>query len=113
MLGWIDFFIIFFWLCLGLFFFNINNFITILLFAELTWLVLFVLSSTVGSIINDITSTSITFFILGFGGLEFVVGLMLIVLMRNLNVVMSNNDSSSITDDTSLSNNTNVKKWNI
>lgn len=113
MLGWMDFFIIFFWLCLGLFFFNVNNFLTILLFAELTWLVLFVLSSTVGAIINDITSTSITFFILGFGGLEFVVGLMLVVLMRNLNVSLYNNDDMLKNENLTQQATYNNKKWNI
>lgn len=113
MLGWMDFFIIFFWLCLGLFFFNINNFLTILLFAELTWLVLFVISSTVGSIINDITSTSITFFILGFGGLEFVIGLMLVVLMRNLNISLNNNENLVKIENFQQQSAYNTKKWNI
>lgn len=113
MLGWLDFFIIFFWLCLGLFFFNINNFITILLFAELTWLVLFVISTTVGSMINDLTSTSITFFILGFGGLEFVIGLMLVVLMRNLNISLGNPDESIQNNDARNFSNQSTKKWNL
>lgn len=113
MLGWLDFFIIFFWLCLGLFFFNISNFVTILLFAELTWLVLFVLSTTIGSIINDLTSTSLTFFILGFGGLEFVIGLMLVVLMRNLNISLLNNENSLHTDNSKNFLNQSNKKWNL
>lgn len=113
MLGWLDFFIIFFWLSLGLFFFNINNFVTILLFAELSWLILFVLSTTIGSIINDITSTSVTFFILGFGGLEFVIGLMLVVLMRNLNISLSSSEDFLQASDSKKFLNQSTKKWNL
>lgn len=113
MLGWLDYFIVFFWLCLGLFFFNINNFVTILLFAELSWLVLFVISTIVGSTINDLTSTSLTFFILGFGGLEFVIGLMLVVLMKNTNTPLINKDDFLQTNDFKKTNKEGKKKWNL
>jgi hypothetical protein len=45
---------------------------------------------------------SFTFFILGFGGLEFVVGLMLIVLLKNSNVSLI--ATSPIIADSSYSN---------
>lgn len=110
MFGWLDFFIIFFWLSLGLFTFNLNNFITILLFAELTWLILYTLTMLVGSIVNEITITSLSFFILGFGGLEFVVGLMLLVVMRNFNVNLQFDDLNSLLSPNST-NATSNKKW--
>ena len=116
MLSFLDFFIFLFWISLGLFFFNTQNFVTILLYSELTWLLLFVLSTIIGSQINDIISMSFTFFILGFGGLEFVVGLMLVVLMKNINVGLTQNNSD-VTQNLFFSNesigNITTKKWNF
>lgn len=112
MLGWLDFFIVLFWVSLGLFFFNINNFVTILLYAELTWLVLYTLSTIVGAAVNDITSMSLTFFILGFGGLEFVIGLMLVVLMKNMNVDLLSENNKNVLNSTTTGN-LNNKKWNL
>lgn len=37
----------------------------------------------IGAQLDDVTVTSLTFFILGFGGLEFAIGLMLIVMLKN------------------------------
>ena len=115
MLGWLDFFIILFWISLGLFFFNINNFVTILLYAELTWLVLFVLASMTGALINDINIMSFTFFILGFGGLEFVVGLMLVVLMKNMQISLTskNNENYQHIFNSTTQGNFSTKKWNL
>jgi len=116
MIGWIDFFILMFWFSLGLFFFNTQNFVSILLYAELTWLILYVLSILVGSQINDIISMSFTFFILGFGGLEFVIGLMLVVLMKNFNIGLTNDSTDKNLNTLSNLNSTgnlNSKKWNI
>lgn len=115
-MGWVDFFILFFWITLGLFFFNVKNFITILLYAELTWLIIFSLSSVIGAQLNEITSMSFTFFILGFGGLEFVIGLLLVVLLKNLNFSISNSFSQKNTNTQTLTgslNNFNTKRWNI
>lgn len=116
MIGWIDFFIVLFWLSLGLFFLQNHNVVSLLLYAELTWLILFVLSTVIGSQINEILSMSFTFFILGFGGLEFVVGLMLIVLLKNSNVSLI--ATSPIIADSSYSNfitpnSINTKPWNL
>lgn len=73
------------------------------------------MATTIGAQINDIISMSFTFFILGFGGLEFVIGLMLVVLMKNLNVnleseyLRKNESTSSHEFIGSLTS----KKWNI
>lgn len=112
MFGWLDFFIIIFWLSLGLFIFNLNNFVSILLFAEFTWLILYTLTMLVGSIINEVTTTSLSFFILGFGGLEFVIGLMLLVVMRNFNINLQFDDLNTSLNSNTITNTTN-KKWNI
>ena len=116
MLGFLDFFILLFWISLGLFFFNTQNFITILLYSELTWLILFVLSTLIGAQINEIVSMSFTFFILGFGGMEFVIGLMLVVLMKNMQIGL-NNSNSNATQNIFSSNETigniSSKKWNF
>ena len=115
MVGWLDFIIIFFWLSIGLFFLNNYNFVSLLLFAELTWLVLFSLCVIIGANNNDIISMSFTFFILGFGGLEFVIGLMLVVLLKNFNIgVTSEADKNSeLFSNIYNHGNTNSKKWNV
>jgi len=83
MLGWLDFLLCLFWLALGGFVFNVANFVTLMLYAEFTWLVLYGISVVIGAQLDDVTVTSLTFFILGFGGLEFAIGLMLIVMLKN------------------------------
>lgn len=83
MLGWVDFLLCLFWLTLGGFIFNAANFVTLMLYAEFTWLVLYSLATVIGAQLDDVTTTSLTFFILGFGGLEFAIGLMLIVMLKN------------------------------
>jgi len=55
-------------------------------------LVLYTISILVGAYVNDLTAMSMTFFILGFGGLEFVVGLLLIILLKNFQVSLSTSD---------------------
>lgn len=86
MFGWVDFFLCLFWIILAGFVLNVSNFISLMLYAELTWLVLYGLSILVGAQIDDITTTSMTFFILGFGGLEFAIGLMIVVMTKNFNI---------------------------
>ena len=66
----------------------------------------------VGSHINDINAVSFTFFILGFGGLEFVIGFMLVILMKNMNVSLTSNNLKN-NSSTYSSNNVNSKKFNL
>jgi NADH:ubiquinone oxidoreductase subunit K len=112
MLSWLDFFVFVFILSIGLFITNNKNFVSILLFAELTWLILYVISVIVGSHINDINAVSFTFFILGFGGLEFVIGFMLVILMKNMNISLASSNLKNNSNNHS-SNNLNSKKFNI
>lgn len=110
MLSWLDFFTLFFILSIGLFITSSKNFVNILVFAELTWVLLYTISILVGSFVDDLNAVSFTFFILGFGGLEFAVGFMLIILMKNMNVSLSNLSTNS---NTSSENNLNSKKFNL
>ncbi len=105
MLGWVDFLLCLFWLAVGGFVFNAANFVTLMLYAEFTWLVLYSLSAVIGAQLDDITTTSLTFFILGFGGLEFAIGLMLIVMLKNF----LNYDKLNFNSTQPHSN----KNWNI
>jgi hypothetical protein len=63
----------------------------------------------VGAAVNDITSMSLTFFILGFGGLEFVIGLMLVVLMKNMNVDLLSENNKNVLNSTTTGNLNNKK----
>lgn len=62
-----------------------KNFIFILFISELIWLVLYVLSILLGSLYCDISLLSLSFFILGFAGLEFSFGMLISILYKNLN----------------------------
>ncbi len=85
MLNWLNFFLLLFWLSIFGFLFNPNNFLNLLLYSEISWLILYSLCIILGSYIDDITTTSITFFILGLAGLEFSFAFLLLILFRSLN----------------------------
>jgi len=75
-----------FWLSLFSFIFNPSNFLSLLFFSEVTWLVLYCFTTLVASINDDINLMSNTFFILGLAGLEFSFGFLLLILFKNFNV---------------------------
>lgn len=83
---WINFWNLIFWVVLFSFLFNPNNFLNLLLFSEITWLVLYVLTIIFGAYNDDINLTSFTFFILGLAGLEFGFGFLLLILFKNFNL---------------------------
>ena len=85
MLTWVSFWSLIFWLALILLSLKPKNFISILFFSELIWLVLYVMSILLGAIYCDITLLSTSFFILGVAGLEFSLGMLLAILYKNTN----------------------------
>jgi len=83
LLNWLNFVFCFFWLTLLAFLANSNNVLLILLYAELTWIILYVCSCYLGSLNDDLNLISLTFFFLALAGLEFCVGFLIIILLRN------------------------------
>lgn len=71
------------------FLFNPTNFLSLLFYSEVTWLVLYCFSTLVASINNDINIMSNTFFILGLAGLEFSFGFLLLILFKNFNISLN------------------------
>lgn len=114
MMGWLDFFTLFYLLCLGFFFFSNCTVVTLLLYAEITWLVLYTISILTGAYTDDLTSVSVTFFILGFGGLEFVVGFLLVILLKNFQITLSTHNTTEDNNSQDLSRgNVNTRRWDL
>lgn len=93
---WINFWTLIFWISLFGFLINLSSFINLLFFSELTWLTIYVLSTIFGAVNDDITLTSLTFFILGLAGLEFSFGFLLLILFKNFNVSIDLTEDSKI-----------------
>lgn len=68
-----------------------------ILLSELVWLVLYLISIYFGIIFNDILLISISFFILGFSGVEFSIGIIISILYKNFNenINLEENDKSN------------------
>ena len=56
-----------------------------LILSELIWLTLYVITIYYGILFSDITLLTFSFFILGFSGLEFSIGMLISILFKNLN----------------------------
>lgn len=83
---WLIFWNCTFWLVFFIFFLNSNNLLTLLLYSEIMWIVLYVLTLLYGNINDDINLYSLSFFLLALAGLEFSFGLLLIVLFKTFKV---------------------------
>jgi NADH:ubiquinone oxidoreductase subunit K len=62
---------------------NSKNLITIILYSEIIWVVLYNYAATVGTLNDDLIITSSTFFLLALAGLEFCIGFIIIIFFRN------------------------------
>ena len=91
---WLNYWNFIFWFVLLGFIFNHVNFISLLFFSEIMWLVLYCLAILLGAINDDINLVSITFLILGIAGLEFSFGFLLLLLFKltNTSFVLTKND---------------------
>lgn len=66
-----------------MFLLNSKNLLTIILYSEIMWVVLYTYVSVVGTINDDLILTSTTFFLLALAGLEFCIGFIITILFRN------------------------------
>jgi len=83
--NWINFWSLLFWLGLILFSSNLNNLIKLVFYSELIWVILYCYVLLEGAINDDLNLLSTSIFILGLAGLEYSVGILLLVLFKNLN----------------------------
>lgn len=81
----INFWNFIFWLSIISFISNLNNFIRLLFYSELVWVILYCYVLIQGSINDDIILLSSSIFILGFAGLEYAIGIMLLLIFKNIN----------------------------
>lgn len=93
---WLDFINFFFWFTIFGFLINYNNFLFIFLYSELTWLLIYSLSVSLGLYFEDLNAFSNTFFALGFAGIEFSIGFLLIILFKNFNMSFNLIENSNI-----------------
>ena len=66
-----------------MFLLNSKNLITIILYSEIVWVVLYGYTTVTGTINDDLVLTSTSFFLLALAGLEFCIGFLIIVFYRN------------------------------
>jgi len=83
--NWINFWSFLFWLSIILFLSNINNFIKLLFYSELVWVILYCYTLVCGSINNDINLITFAIFILGFAGVEYAIGILVLLTFKNIN----------------------------
>ena len=100
---WLNFFLLIFFFLLILIYANFINFISMIFYGELFWILLYLLSITIGAYIDDITIISFSFFLLGFAGLEYCFGLLLLILFKELNITnyLFNSDTNELTSTNS------------
>ena len=57
-----------------------------LLFSEIVWVLLYILTVFFGSLVDDINLYSLSFFLLAFAALEFSIGILILVLFKNFKI---------------------------
>lgn len=85
MLTWISYLTLIFFILIIVMVLKPKNFVSLLFLSELIWILLYCMGVLLGSIYNDITLLSMSFFILGIAGLEFSIGILVSILYKNLN----------------------------
>lgn len=102
MQNWINFWSFLFWISILLFLSNINNFIKLLFYSELIWVILYCYSLTLGSINDDINLISFSLFILGFAGVEYAMGIIILIIFKNINKNINFNEINKIENKTEI-----------
>jgi hypothetical protein len=72
-----------FWILFFFFFLNANNLLSLMLYSEIIWVILYIISIYLGILNDDINLLSTSFFLLALAGLEFSFGLLIVILFKN------------------------------
>lgn len=83
---------------------NIENFFKLLLYSEITWLTLYTYTILIGSINDDLTLLSTSLFIIGLAALEFSVGILMIIIFKNINKSINLEESENGFENTNIFN---------
>lgn len=75
-----------FWITVIVFITNVDSFLKLFIFSEITWITLFILSILFGLANDDLNLLTLSFFLLGFATVEFVVAYLLIILFKKNNI---------------------------
>lgn len=115
MQSWVNFWNLIFWLSIIGFLINLENFFKILLYSGIVWVILYAYTVSLGSISNDINIIGMSFYILALAGLEFSIGILLLIIFKNNNKSLSLDNNSTKNKLTSNKNIKNINKmyWNI
>lgn len=79
-----------------MFLLNSRNLITIILYSEIVWVILYGYTTVTGTINDDLVLTSTSFFLLALAGLEFCVGFLIIIFYRNFKKTFELNNHNNI-----------------
>ena len=66
-----------------MFLINSKNLLTIVIYSEIVWVVLYSYTAILGTINDDLILTSTSFFLLALAGLEFCIGFIITIFYRN------------------------------
>jgi len=93
-----------------MFLLNSKNLVTIILYSEIMWVVLYSYVSIVGTINDDLILTSTTFFLLALAGLEFCIGFIITILFRNFKKSFSL-DQISFSENKKIQKNISINRY--
>lgn len=77
-------------------------------YSELTWIIIYCYVLVLGAINDDITLLSSSIFILGLAGLEYGLGILLIIIFKNVNSKLEFNDLENEKKIYNIYNNSNL-----
>lgn len=109
---WLNFWTFLFWLSIIGFLINLENFLKLLLYSEMVWLTIYCYTVMLGTLNNDITVLGTSFYILAIAGLEFSIGMLLILLFKSFNKSISINNDKNKTIINNKKINLNKTYWN-
>jgi len=85
-----------------MFLLNSKNLLTVVLYSEVVWVILYSYTTIVGTINDDLVLTSTSFFLLALAGLEFCIGFIITIFFRNfkksfdLDTLSSSSEKNSV-----------------
>ena len=82
-LNWISFITVIFWIALFLFLLNSSDLLTIILYSEIVWVILYSYTAVIGATNDDLIMITTSFFLLALAGLEFCLGFIITIFFRN------------------------------
>jgi hypothetical protein len=82
---WINFWSFILWLSIISFSSSLNNVIKLIFYSEITWIILYCYVLIQGVVNDDIILLSTSILLLGLAGLEYSIGILLLVIFKNIN----------------------------